>query len=152
MMVKKKLVWVLIADGARARILVALGRGHGLAPVAERDWAAARAPTRSLGGDKPGRAFESSGDGTRHAMEPKVDWQRFEKTRFAREIAALMDEAAAADRFDGLVVVAPPATLGDLRKLISERVRSRIMAEIDKDLTTVADHDLPRHLADRVPC
>lgn len=151
MLFKKITTWVLVADGARAHIVETRGPGTGLTPVTERESEAGRTPTRELGTDKPGRAFESA-DSARHGMEPRVDWQRFEKTQFAKAMARILDDAAEHRRFDALVLVAPPRTLGDLRKALGHAASDRIVAELGKDLTHVPLHDLPERLADVVRC
>ncbi|MGH6943019.1 MAG: host attachment protein, partial [Geminicoccaceae bacterium] len=100
-----------------------------------------------IASDRPGRSFDSAGQG-RHAMEPPTDPQRYAKYAFARELAHRLEEAVHAHRFDRLVVVAAPRTLGDLRDLLPDAVKAKIVAEIDKDLTQVPVHDLSRHLDD----
>jgi protein required for attachment to host cells len=45
-----------------------------------------------------------------------------------------------------LVVVAPPRTLADLRVAFHSDVKSRIIAEIDKDLTKHPLHEIEKHL------
>ena len=45
-----------------------------------------------------------------------------------------------------LIVVAPPATLADLRGAFHADVKSRIIAEINKDLTKHTVADIERHL------
>ncbi len=137
--------WVVVADGARAHIVANAGPGKGLTTVTERTSEASRKPTRDLGTDKPGRSFESA-DGARHAMEPRVDWHRFEKTQFARRIADVLDRAAEYRKFDSLVLVAPPRTLGVLRKALGANAQRKVTAELAKDLTHVPLHDLPNHL------
>ena len=142
--------WVLIADGARARILVNEGRGSGLEPVPGKDFNATHAATRVLGADKPGRVFESA-DSARHAMAPRVDWHEYEKHLFARMIAADLDKAAERRAFDRLVLVAPPKSLGELRAALGAETRKKVTAELAKDLTSIPDHDLAPHLAETVP-
>lgn len=144
-MTKTTTRWYVVADGARARILARNGRSGPLEPVAQRNSEAARKPTRELGAERPGRSVESVG-GARHAMEPPVDWHRFEKQRFAQELAELLARRFLQKRFDELVIVAPPGTLGDLRKSLPAAVRDHVVAEIGKDFTAVALHDLPGHL------
>ncbi len=148
---RKKTTWVVIADGARARIVATEGPGTGLVPLREMESAASRTPTRELGVERPGRAFESA-DVMRHAIEPRVDWHRFEKQQFARDIAAIVDGALGRRRFDTLVLVAPPRTLGDLRKALAPGTRAKVTAELAKDLTNVPLHALPRYLGDVVRC
>lgn len=146
---KHKITWVVIADGARAHIVVTEGPGTGLTPILDAESAASRTPTRDLGSDKPGRSFESA-DGSRHAMEPRVDWHRFAKQQFAKRIADIVDRAAVRGRFHALVLVAPPRTLGDLRKALNDGTRDKVTAELGKDLTGVPLHELPAHLGEIV--
>ena len=98
---------ILIADGARARVLLNRGPGKGLEATALTDLAAEHEPTRELGSDRPGRVHDRMGPG-RHAMAPRVDWHEFEKTRFAREVATALNRAAGGQAFDRLILVAPP--------------------------------------------
>lgn len=146
---KKKVTWILVADGARARVLANEGVGKGLQPIAD-EMTHELPPTRELGTERPGRSGGQRGTGIRHAIQPHVDWHRFEKEKFSKEVAALLDAAAERNAFDRLVLVAPPRTLGDLRAALGAKSRSRIHAEIDKDLTQVAVQDLPGHLKDKM--
>ena len=43
--------------------------------------------------------------------------------------------------------MAPPVTLGDLRKALSAHVKAAVYAELHKDLTKTPMHELPEHLA-----
>jgi protein required for attachment to host cells len=79
-------------------------------------------------------------------MEPPTEWHRFEKHRFAREMAKVLDAAAASKAFDRLILVAPPATLGDLRTELGDATRKMVTAELPKDLTRHAEQELPQHL------
>jgi protein required for attachment to host cells len=145
----KKITWILVADGARARILMNQGIGKGLRPAIDGELAHALPPTRELGSDKPGRSQQRGVSG-RHAFQPHVDWHRFEKEKFSREMAALLDAAAERGAFDRLVLIAPPRTLGDLRSALGAKARTKVHAEIDKDLTHVAIQELPDYLGDVV--
>lgn len=145
---KAKTTYILIADGARARILSNRGPGSGLSPVLNHDFAASRAPSRDYGTDKPGRTHRSGVGNSRHAMEPSVDWHVIEKQRFARTIARILDKAAERKEFDRLVLVAPPATLGDLRSSLGKRAEGLVSREMGKDLTHLTLPELTRHLED----
>ncbi len=145
MLTKKATTWILVCDGARGRILVNRGRGTGLSEIERADSESAREPTRELGTDRPGRSFDSVGAGS-HAMASPTDWHRFEKTKFAREMAAIINQAALANGFDRLVIAAPPRVLGDLRQALRPQAAKKITGEIGKDLTRIAVHDLGHHL------
>ena len=142
---KPRKTWVLVADGARARILENGGPGTGLAPALGFDFAASHAPTRDFGADKPGRVV-GGGVGSHHAFEPKIDWHTFEKHLFAKELAKALESALHKAAFDDLVLVAPPKALGELRLALAEGVKSRVSGEVGKDLTHVSVHELGSHL------
>ena len=143
---KKTVTYILVADGARARLYANQGVGKGLQPVSG---ATHRADLhhhdRDILADRPGRTFNSVGQG-RSAMEPQTEWHRFEKHKFAREMAKVLDAAAANKAFDRLILVAPPATLGDLRTELADATRKMVTAELPKDLTRHAEQELPQHL------
>lgn len=139
--------WVLIADGARARVLAQVGRGKPLAEVPEMRHVIELPPSRELGDDRPGRAEPSVG-GARSAMEPRSDPHRELKRQHARDIAVLLAAKLADKAFDRLVVVAPPVTLGDLRAELSDAVRKAVVAEVAADLTKTPDHEVLGHLDD----
>jgi protein required for attachment to host cells len=138
--------WVLIADGARARLLAQDKPFAALKPALQQEeLTGSTAQSKEIGTDRPGRSFDSAGQG-RHAMAPPTDPQRYAKFAFARELAERLEEAVHGGRFDRLVLVAAPKTLGDLRELLPGPVKAKVVAEIDKDLTKVPLHELPKHL------
>jgi protein required for attachment to host cells len=139
--------WIVIADGARARIVCNEGPGKGLAPVPASQMSVALPRTRDLGSDRPGRVYDSQGYG-RHGIEPRVDWHRFEKQHFAKKVATMLDASAATSAFDRLILVAPAKTLGDLRAALGKTAQNMVVGEIVKDLTACADRDLAGHLKD----
>lgn len=147
MMMPPPTTWVLVADATRARLFAVDHDGRHLVRPPAWTGAAEAPPSRDLGSDRPGRTFESTGS-LRHAKEPPTDPHRFAKTRFAREIAATLDDMRARDAFDRLVVVAPPQMLGDLRAAMGPPLAARVAVELDKDLAMLAPHALDAHLAD----
>jgi protein required for attachment to host cells len=72
------------------------------------------------------------------------------RTRFARELADWLAEAARADRFDRLILAAAPPMLGELRGLLDTAVTDRLDADLAKDLVNIPLGDLGSHFADRV--
>ncbi len=143
---KKTVTYVLVADGARARIYVNEGPGKGLQAVSGATHKAdLHQHSRDVKSDKPGRTVNAA-TGQRSAMEPNQDWHRFEKHKFAREMAKVIDAAAANKAFDRLILVAPPTTLGDLRMELDDQTRKLVSGELPKDLTRHAEQDLPQHL------
>ena len=89
--------------------------------------------------DAPGRTFSSVGTG-RSAYE-ETDFHQLEEDRFAAETAELLKKRALNNDFESLIIVAPPRTLGELRKHYHKEVSDRLTAELDKDLT---GHTVPQ--------
>ncbi len=140
--------WVLIADGSRARIFEQSGRA--LKSVRGLSLSAELPPNRDLLADRPGRAFESQTP-TRHAMVNRTDPHRELKRAFAKRIARVLQSKLAEKRYDRLVVVAPPVTLGDLRRALPKGVRDRVEVEVAQDLIKTPQHQLAEHLRDMLP-
>jgi len=137
--------WILIADGARARVVEQDPDSRRYRPAFQEAHFGTTAQSKEIASDRPGRSFDSAGEG-RHAMEPSTDPQRHAKLSFARELADRLTHAANRNEFDRLILVAAPRTLGDLRSLLPGTVRSKVAVELDKDLTNTPDQELGKHL------
>lgn len=146
---KHETTWLVVADGRRARIFSAKPGDAGLTEL--HDLVGDDRMSRDIGSDRPGRAIESGGNGSRHAMEPRVDLHRQAKQQFARRVAETVNEAGLKSSYDRLVVVAPAEALGDLRKSFSRHAADRIRVEVEKDLTHFAPHELIEQLSDALP-
>lgn len=79
--------------------------------------------------DRPGRSFDIAGKG-RHAMSRSVSGQELESRRFARSVAAFLNDGIANSEFNKLVLLAAPGFLGQLRTELSDTaLRAIIIAE-----------------------
>lgn len=145
MSMKSVVTWILIANGARARLFSNDGPGHGVELVSDEVLAGANLPGREIMSDRPGRTFDSFGAG-RHAKEPRTDPRKVEKRSFTHELAAMLDDGLKQGKFERLVLVAPPGELGLLRAELSPAVRKRVSADLNKDLTGLAPSEIPDHL------
>ncbi len=142
--------WIVVADGAQARIFENDGPGKGLTALPGESWERALPPSREIASDRPGRTHDRQGPG-RHAMEPSTDPHRDEKWNFAKDLADHLNGAAKQQHFDRLILVAPAKTLGDLRQALGKQASERITGELSKDLTSVPARDLPGHLGEVMP-
>ncbi len=90
-------------------------------------------------GGAQGGSNHASGGGAQFAASRgslgETDFHQLEEDRFAAEAAELLKKRALANNYDWLIVVAPPKTLGELRKHYHKEVESRLKGELDKDLT-----------------
>jgi len=144
---KAEIEWALIADAQRCRILE---RRAPFGPWHEKPELAVEIDSplsRDLGTERPGRTQESA-NAARHAIEPKTDPHRQAKQDFARDLAEWLEAQTA--HYDRLILVAPPAFLGDLREALGDAAGKRLVGTLDKDLTRHALADLGPHL-DAIP-
>jgi protein required for attachment to host cells len=123
------------------------GPGKGVKRAAISEKASPHRAAREIMADKPGRAFDSKGQG-RHAMEPHTDPVKVEMRQFLAEVVGDLARAHRDKKFDRLVLIAPPASLGELRKLLPPELATLVVGEIDKDLTHADGIELTRHLGE----
>ena len=141
--------WIIVADGSRARALLNEGPGTGLKLLGNEMFSANTASTHEMGSERPGRVYDRKGGG-RHAVTPRADWHVFEKTKFAKEVAALLNKAVLEKWYDRLVLVAPAKTLGDLRGAISHQAGDCVTAELVHDYTHLSLNELEKHLEPKI--
>jgi protein required for attachment to host cells len=139
--------WVLIADGARARVLKNDGPGQGLTALEGLVYHGDHSATHDLVADREGRSFSSHGP-RRSAIDSRSDPHRDLKTKFAHQLADVLAQGLEQNSYDRLIIVAPPVTLGDLRSAISDRVRAKIVGEVAHDLTKIPNGEVAEHLKD----
>ena len=138
--------WVLIADAGQARILSREAPGGALRRVEGMSFSTDLPPTRDLVTDRQPRSVESVGN-MRHPISTGLDPHRKLKEEFAADLAAVLEANCVKKSFEKLVLVAPPQFLGNLRASLAPSVKSRIVKEIDKDLTKIPDHEIAARIA-----
>jgi protein required for attachment to host cells len=141
--------YILIADGARAHLLLSEGRGKPLTEVPDSDIRVDLKADHDLTTDRPGRVHESA-NVARHAIE-REDLQRKEKERFVQSLAEGLDRRLANREYERLVIAAAPETLGIIRSALSDKVRAAILAEVAKDLTKIPNPQIRSHLGEDLP-
>jgi protein required for attachment to host cells len=125
--------WVVVADGQRALFL------HNDGDEVYPNLRTARVIdhenplTREQGTDRPGRYSDTPGS-HRSAFE-QTNWHNIEEEKFLGRIANLLKEGVNAGQYQKIILVAPPAALGILRKALDRQVLGHIVAEVGKDLT-----------------
>lgn len=147
MKIKHKKTWVVVADGARARIFLNTGPGTGLIAALDHDLTGNRLASHEIGSDRPGVGFSSASPG-RHALAPHTDPHEHAKHEFIKQVAKTIKEGLNEHAFEQLILVAPPKALGDLRADLDPQAIKMIKSELHKDLTHLTPHQLGEHLRD----
>jgi protein required for attachment to host cells len=123
--------WIVLADAASARLFQAAALRGDWTLVAELQHPQSRARDSDLVTDRPGRVKQSKG--YRSAMEPPTSPKKVEMKKFARQLAKALEDGLGKNAYERIILVAPPGFLGLLRGELSDRVRSRIAALVEKD-------------------
>lgn len=125
--------WILVGDGQKALFLRNAGDAEQPSLETIDVLRHENPPTREQGADRPGR-LQDRGVQQRSAVQ-ETDWHQLEKDRFADWVAEILYKAAQGKAFERLIVVAPPKTLGELRRVFHSEVEKRVVGTLDKDLT-----------------
>lgn len=134
---------VLVADGSRMLLL----KNHGdqahpdLRVIGRRQFE--NPPNREMLSDAPGLGF-SSGYPGRDTFS-RSDPHQANEDRFLAGTAEALAEVA--DSAAGLIVVAPPDALGELRRHYDARTRKALIAEIDRDFVKHPVDEITRLLS-----
>jgi protein required for attachment to host cells len=136
--------WVVVCDGRKVLILENIGDAE-YPDLRMRDVDKQEVPSTSeLGADRPSRVHQRFG-AHRSAVQ-ETDWHEQAEDAFLAELVHNLDAALLSKAVKDLVIVAPPRALGVLRKVYSDHIRSALLAEIDKDLTTMPVDQIEKHL------
>jgi len=123
---------VLVADGAKMLFFRNEGDAEYLQLVVEDADQQRDDYDRDIKSDQAGQKPAGGGFGGSTAGEP--DYHEQAEERFAKDAADVLNRRALAGGFERLVVVAPPKTLGELRKHYHKETERRLAGEIAKDL------------------
>jgi protein required for attachment to host cells len=125
---------ILVADGNHARMIAHESKGDSVLWTMH-----CREPSRP-----PTKAFDGHGE---PPNQQRTGPQRAAQLAFAREVADKVEETLAAASFRKFVVVAPPRTVGDLRREFCDTVLEAVTGEVEKDLVSLADSDVVAQLS-----
>jgi protein required for attachment to host cells len=140
--------WIVIADGANARVLESVGRGGTFKPVVGLSFDSHAPASRDIVSERPGRTYNSTGR-LRHAIEPRVDAHERHEAEFLKSVADRLDAALRQKTYDDLILIAPPRALGILRKQLSSQARRRLRGELDSDLIKRTDAEIVKLVTEK---
>ncbi len=86
-------------------------------------------------------------DGPAGKIPPDMSAGEIDEATFSKQVAERLYAMAHKGAFDGLILVADPGTLGEIRPLLHQEVSSRILLEQAKTLINSPTEDIERSLA-----
>ena len=122
--------FVLVADGRKSLFFRNQGDADFPNLIVEEKEVHPNPAHHEQASDTAGQSMKTM-DGRGGSME-EVDFHQLEEDRFAADTAAMLKARALRNDYDSLVVVAPPRTLGELRKHYHKEVEKRLTGEIAK--------------------
>lgn len=142
--------WVLVANAERARCFQRDPATHALTELSDFVHPQARLGGEAQGGALTGAAGKGHGR-TGHAgtqFEPQTPAQAKERDSFARQLADYLNEAVAARRCTGLVLIASSPMLGELRPALSSAAQKVVQRSVASDLTRYGGPELKKSVDD----
>lgn len=128
------LALVLVTDGRKTLLFRNHGDINQIDLRTEAHDERADAPDRELKTDAPGSIGQSAGYSGRVAYE-ETDFHQLEEDRWAKSAADEINRRALDNDFEALAIIAPPKTLGEIRKQLHKEAARRVVCEIDKEMT-----------------
>lgn len=125
--------WVLIADGEKALFMVNDTDAKDPFLQVFREEEQENPPNRDQAANRRGRF--NDGPSVHRSAVDDTDWHQLSKDRFASDLAKILYQQAHKGRFEKIVIVAPPGTLGELRDEMHQEVSAKVIGEIPKTLT-----------------
>ncbi len=145
-----KKTWIVVADSAHARLFSTETPTGGLIEQEDLQHIESRMHNKDLVTDAPGRHSNDTGIGA-HGYEPKLTPTEEEAIRFAKELAQELYKAFHAQKFEQLIIVAPPKFLGHLRNALDKNIKKVVSLEVSKDLVTEKPEEIRKHLPEYLP-
>jgi len=121
---------VVVADGAGARMFRNVGDEQNVA----------------LKQDDMLELMNSNDDGPAGSTPTEQTGKQTDEATFAKQLALRLNDGALNNRFEHLVLIADPQTLGLMRPLLHKETQQRMVGELAKTLTNSPLGDIERAL------
>jgi protein required for attachment to host cells len=134
-------IWIVVADGGHARILLNRHFDEGVTEL-------------PLVGKNDPRLASHHGElaaGVHHTPVFKPTEERQRESRFVDTLAETLQTGVARKECSGLILVAPAAVLGHLRKALNDQSHKAIIAEVVHDYTHQSNSVVYEHVRPHLP-
>ncbi len=142
-----KRLYILLADNGRAKVFRSELPLTSLEIVYDQVHFQGKKKPSEIYSDRPGS--QPSGSGGFHSFAGERSTH--EDEHFARELCKFIEGECRADRFDALIVAAPPHFLGELRKHLSCGCEAKLLGTHALDLVKMPADAIIDHLAHNNP-
>ena len=140
--------WILVANSTSAKLYSREDDQAELELSSQFEHPQSRQKGSDLVSDRPGH-FQSKGTG-HGAFVATSDPKENEAAHFANELAHMLDKGRKDNKYDKLVIVAPPHFCGLLNKQLDKHVQDKISGTVHKDYTHEEARALLSHLQEHL--
>lgn len=142
---------ILVADGENVLFYKNEGIGKGIERL-EKEYHQDIPKGKDIVTDRPGldkmtRGVKGIQSSAAHGYEPSDNPREEMKIRFLRD-AMDKTEKHLIPEYEKLIVIAPPQILGEIRKMLNDAAKNKIIGQVDKNLTRSAQKDIEKNLND----
>ena len=130
--------WIVVADGANARILLNTHRDEGVTELP------------LVNGHDPHLKGKSAGH-VHHTPEFKPSPEKRGEGHFLDVLADSLQSGVARKECDQLILIAPATALGHLRKALNSSTHKLIVSEVVHDYTHQTNDFVYQHVKDKIP-
>lgn len=142
--------WIVVADAGSCRIWETNARLADWSLVQSMENERIHLDASELKSGQRGRMITGPG-GAHSAYESNTEPHEVERERFAKEIGDTLNLALTQNRWDRLVLAAPPKFLGLLRAELSDGAAKRVAASLHHDLVKTPQAELPDLIRGHLP-
>jgi len=133
--------WIVVADGAHARILLNSHRDEGVSEL----------PLVSKHDPRLAHHHGELAAGVHHEVVHKPSEEKRGEDKFLSTLAATVQTGIARKECDQIVLVAPAVAMGVLRKALNKDSHKHIVAEIVHDYTHQDNPTVWKHVKEKMP-
>ncbi|AIF80637.1 hypothetical protein I862_00360 [endosymbiont of Acanthamoeba sp. UWC8] len=90
--------------------------------------------------------FNHIGSTPSHYFDPRSEFKSLERDDFCKEVVNHIDSVCNHEKFDELIIVAEPKTLGDIRSNLNPKLKTLVTKEISKDLIHADKISIENHV------
>lgn len=139
--------WILVANASHAKLYATHNLGNELIPIIEFTHPESRNKGIDLVSDRVGSFQAMNGTGYGAFVETS-DPKANEVSRFASEIARILDEARTHNAFDRLIWIVPAQFDGILKSRCNNQVMKKVVHTAHKNYMSLSESELNQHLMD----
>lgn len=137
--------WILVANRSGATLFESNWPGVSMRRLQDISHPQGGLQNRELDSDKPGRSFDSLGEG-RHSLSKEHAPSEKIAQEFARDLAGMLNKGRTRNAYDQLILMAEPKFLGLLRSALDSNAAALVTQTVNKELLEVSEADVASYL------